>query len=87
MKQLTLRGFDPQLEKRLETFARSEGISLNRAALELMRRGVGLPGAKAAPPVIGDALDEFIGGWTPEQEREVLEPLKSLDQIDEDFWR
>ena len=87
MKQLTLRGFDSQLEKRLETFARSEGISLNRAALEFMRRGGGLPNAKSATPVVGNALDDFIGKWTPKQEHDVLESVRELDKIEKDFWK
>ena len=39
MKQLTLRGFDEGLKHRLEELAQTHSISLNRAALILMRRG------------------------------------------------
>ncbi len=87
MKQLTLRGFDPQLERQLERYARSEGISLNRAALELMRRGSGLSTARSGPPVIGDALDGFVGAWSAEEERQLLEAVQELDRIDPEFWK
>jgi len=50
MKQLTIRGFDEQLEKQLRGVAESRQISLNRAAILLMRRGAGLaaPGTTTA---------------------------------------
>lgn len=61
MTQLTLRGFDSELEKRLRDLARRNATSLNKAALQLMRRGAGLePGFKSARP-IGDALGRFAG--------------------------
>ncbi len=42
MTQLTLRGLDPELEKRLRELAARDQLSLNKAALKLMRRGAGL---------------------------------------------
>ena len=41
MKQLTIRGFDEDLERAIRQLARRDGISLNRAALKLLRRGRG----------------------------------------------
>ena len=46
MNQLTVRGFDKGLERRLRQVARDRGVSLNRAALILLREGAGL----GAPP-------------------------------------
>lgn len=86
MRQLTVRGFDEQLESRLCKLARREGISLNRAALVLMRRGAGLEPATEHRDAVGDALDEFIGVWSEEEEREFLASLKPLERIDDDFW-
>ena len=43
MKQLTIRGFDEDLDRAIRQLARRDGISLNRAALKLLRRGAGLP--------------------------------------------
>ena len=47
MNQLTVRGFDDELSDRLRGLARREGISLNQAALRLLRKGAGLPTAAA----------------------------------------
>jgi hypothetical protein len=93
MKQLTLRGFDDELERRLERLARDRSISLNRAALLLMRRGAGLAtpsdhsgDGSAGAPVIGSALDRFVGVWTEEEEREFLRSIDHLDRVDPEIW-
>jgi len=87
MKQLTIRGFDAGLEARLERLARERGLSLNKAALLLMRRGAGLTEEGAELQTVGSSLDEFIGSWDPEREREVLQAVEAFERIDEDLWR
>ena len=37
MKQLTIRGFDDELIRRIRAVAREEGLSLNQAVLRLLR--------------------------------------------------
>lgn len=89
MKQLTLRGFDPELETRLRTLARERSLSLNRAALVLMRRGAGLeptPAGGAGGAPVGAALDRFIGVWSSDDEREFLRSLEGLEEIDPELW-
>jgi plasmid stability protein len=76
MKQLTVRGFDDELERRIKALAHSRGISLNRAALLLLRRGAGLTESHPSSQVVGDSLDEFIGAWSEDEERELLESIK-----------
>ena len=45
MRQLTIRITDPELERQIEQLARSEKISLNQAALRVLRKGqVSTPG-------------------------------------------
>lgn len=93
MKQLTLRGFDEELERRLERLARDRSISLNRAALLLMRRGAGLApladhsgDRSAGARAIGSALDRFVGVWTEDEEREFLRSIDHLDRVDPELW-
>lgn len=89
MDQLTLRGFDAELERRLRELARERSLSLNKAAMLLMRRGAGL-----APPAdrpeggrtVDAALDRFIGVWSVEEERQFLRSLAELDDIDPELW-
>ena len=87
MNQLTIRGFDAELQRRLQTIAQEKGISLNKAALYLLRKGAGLNEASANANSIGDALDEFIGCWSEKEENQFLQSIKTCEQIDEDFWR
>jgi len=59
--QLTLRGFDAELEKRLRELAARDQLSLNKAALKLMRRGAGLEATPSHHPRIGNRLRRFGG--------------------------
>lgn len=86
MKQLSLRGFDRDLERRLKDLARSQGISLNKAALVLLRKGAGLEEARARKNIVGDSLDHLIGKWSKEEEQAILEATKVFEQIDESLW-
>ena len=87
MKQLSLRGFDPDLEKRIQEIAKKEWISLNRATLWLLRKGAGLEGAGNSTAIVGDSLDHLIGRWSAEEEKEFLRSIEPLEQIDRSFWK
>lgn len=88
MTQLTLRGFDARLERCLRELARERDISLNKAALVLLRRGAGLEAGKAhrTATAVGDSLDSFSGVWSESDEREFLDSLAALEQIDPELW-
>ncbi len=86
MKQLTIRGFDEPLERRLREMAREQGISLNRAALKLMRQGAGVSERRGSTGKVGSALDTFIGVWSDEDEAELMKALEPLEQIDPELW-
>jgi hypothetical protein len=85
-KQLTIRGLEGELARRVRALARAEGISLNQAVLKLLRIGSGLeeqPGART----IGHALDDLVGTWSEEQAREFDEAVRDLESIDEEIWK
>lgn len=83
MERLTLRGIDGDLERCLRETARRERLSLNRAAVLLMRRGAGLADGVSDSRTVGLALDHFIGRWTMKQEREVLDAVAVFESVDE----
>jgi hypothetical protein len=87
MTQLTVRGFDAELERVLRGFARRRGISLNRAALELMRRGSGLAEGTPEAGCVGSSLDHLIGTMSDDEAGRVLEAIESCNQVDEELWR
>jgi len=86
LNQLTIRGFDSRLERRLRELAREREISLNKAALVLLRRGAGLEDSSGATGKVGDSLDSFVGVWSESEERDFLESLSALEQIDPGLW-
>jgi hypothetical protein len=86
-KHLTVRGIDAELAEKLRGVARSRNVSMNKAALLLLRRGAGLSEPNERPNVIGNALDPFIGTWSRDEEEELLRAIEVLEQIDESLWR
>ena len=87
MRQLTIRGFDDELETRIRQLANAEGISLNRAVLKLLRRGAGLGAHHDNPNLVGDSLDHLIGTWTGEEAAQMNRALEDLSRIDEEMWK
>ena len=85
MKQLTIRGFDDDLTRRIQRLANREGISLNQAVLRLLRRGAGL-GETGHIDNVGTSLDHLIGTWTAEEAAEVERALEDFEEIDESMW-
>lgn len=88
MDQLSLRGFDKELARRIRELARREHVSMNKAALLLMRRGAGLvdesgPSSRA----VGDALDRFIGSWSAADEKRLLASIAACETVDEALWK
>ncbi len=69
-RQLTIRGFDDELEQRLRRLAREQDMSLNRAALTLMRKGAGLDSPGQRPDVVATSLDHLMGIWSDEEAAE-----------------
>lgn len=87
MKQLTVRGFDKNLERRLREVAKARGVSLNQAALILLREGAGLQAPQRRASMVGDSLDHLIGAWSEAEESEFLRAISGLEEIDASLWR
>jgi len=90
MRQLTIRGLDGELERRIRAVARREGISLNKAVVRLLRRSAGLEEGLApadAGMAVGDALDAFFGTWSSEEAIAFEKATADLERIDPEIWR
>lgn len=87
MNQLTIRGFDDELARRIRQLANREGISLNRAVLRLLRRGAGLAERNDGADTVSGSLDHLIGTWTEEEADEIDRALEDFSQVDEAMWR
>ena len=87
MKQLTLRGFDLELERKLRVLARREGISLNQAALRLLRKGAGVAHGPEETDTVGSSLDELIGTWSDKEFEEFTAAVEDFQKVDESLWQ
>ena len=86
MNQLSIRGFDKELERRLREVAKERDISLNMAAILLLRKGAGLDTTNRCTNTVGASLDELIGCWTAEDEKDLLKSIEVFDRIDKELW-
>ena len=86
MNQLTVRGFDDELADRVQQLAKGQGISLNQAALKLLRKGAGLTNSTGDADTVGSSLDHLIGTWTAAEADEMDSALKEFEVIDESIW-
>ena len=87
MNQITVRGFDDGLSARLHRLAKREGLSLNQAALRLLRRGAGLAEGPGQGDTVGDSFDRLIGSWTQADADEMEAALEEFETVDETAWR
>ena len=87
MDQLTVRGFGDDLGSALRRLAAQERISLNQAALRLLRRGAGLADGAEQVERVGSSLDHLIGSWTLEEADQLDEALDAFETIDADSWK
>ena len=87
MNQLTVRGFDGELAEHIRRLSKREGISLNQAALKLLRKGAGLSDPTRKAATVGTSLDPLIGTWTVEAAAEMDRALEELKVIDEAAWQ
>lgn len=86
MDQLTVRGFEPEVERRLRELARREGISLSQAAMRLIRRGVGIDPLPVGTDQVGGALDHLIGTLPAEDAAALDEALAPTRVVDDELW-
>jgi hypothetical protein len=81
MRQITLRGMDPEVERTIRRMAKASGKSLNRVILDMIHQYTGL---NKNPPAA--SLRELAGGWSDEDAVKFLDSIKSCEQIDEEMW-
>jgi hypothetical protein len=81
MAQITLRGIDPQIVRKIRLMARKSGKSLNRIVLDMINQHTGLSEKGKRPAT--DSLRKLAGGWSEKDALEFLDSTKSCEQIDE----
>lgn len=87
MKQITIRGLDRELERRVRALARAEGISLNKAVLRLLRMGAGMTPPREEEVSVGGTLDHLVGTWTEAEARAFGHAVADFERIDPGLWK
>ena len=87
MNQLTVRGISAELADSIRRLANSEGISLNQAALSLLRKGAGLVEGSGNENTIGSSLDDLFGTWSRDDAEAFNAALGVFENVDESVWR
>ena len=87
MNQITVRGFGDELAESIRRLAEREGISLNQAALRLLRKGAGLTDPAGGPTSIGSSLDDLFGTWSREDAEAFSSALHVFEAVDESAWK
>lgn len=83
LTQLTVR-LDEPLANAVKAMAHAEGISLNKAAIRLLRKGAGL---ETSRQTIGNSLDKYFGTWSQEEYEEFEAAVADFGLIDEEMWK
>lgn len=85
MNQLTLRQIPRPVERRLREAARRSGKSMNRTAVEILGRGLGLE-PEEKPKKKRDVSSVFRK-WSARDQREFERRTEGFGAIDEEMWR
>ena len=81
MPQITLRGIEPEVEKKIRRIAKDSRKSVNQVIKEIIHKEFG----KDRAPL--SSLKQLAGGWSQEEASEFLLSIQSCRQIDEDMWK
>lgn len=84
MTQITLRGMNPEVERKVRRMAKNKGVSLNRVMLDMIYQYTGLNKKYKRPAA--DSLRKLAGGWSEKDASKFMESIKSCTQIDEEMW-
>ncbi len=83
MKQITIRQIPVAVVRALEAVAKETGDSLNRAAIKVLKKGLGLTGGRRKKR----DLSRLAGAWTKEQAEEFARTQREFGSIDRELWK
>lgn len=84
MPQITVRGIDPEIERKIRRMAKKSGKSLNRVVLDMIYKSAGFDKKGKRQPAA--SLRKLAGGWSEKDAGDFKESIKLCEQIDEEIW-
>ena len=84
-----IRGLDDELSASVRRLAKRDGLSMNQAALKLLRKDAGLADGTRGAETAGSSLDDLFGTWSREEaEAEAFNAaLEAFETVDESAWK
>ena len=77
---ISLRNLSPEVERAIVEKSEGEGISLTKAATQLIEQAIHLPTRNSD-------FDEFAGSWTAEAADEFDRALAAMRQVHPEDWK
>ncbi len=84
MKAITLRNLPDAVSRLIRRKAAAEGISLNRAIIQVLEERLGV--SRSRPEPRHQDLDDLAGAWSDAEAREFDRALAAQRAIDPDLW-
>lgn len=85
MKQITIRGIHPDVERQIRTVSRESGKSLSRTVVDMLEHSVSEK--KTRNQRRCESLLSLSGGWDEADENDFREAIQICEQVDEELWR
>ena len=87
MNQIMIRGLDDELSASVRRLAKRDGLSMNQAALKLLRKDAGLADGTRGAETAGSSLDDLFGTWSREEAEAFNAALEVFETADESAWK
>jgi hypothetical protein len=85
VKQITVRGIPPDIEKRIRKEAQQKKVSINKALLSILHKSAGRP--QTDKKILFHDLDHLSGVWKKEEAEAFAKALAYQRTVDEDLWK
>jgi hypothetical protein len=85
VKQITVRGIPPDIEKRIRKEAQQKKVSINKALLSILHKSAGKP--QTEKKILFHDLDHLSGVWKKEEAEAFTKALAYQRTVDEDLWK
>lgn len=87
MKQITIRGIPPHVEKAVKKEAERRKTSLNKAIVSILEKAAGASETGKKKQMLYHDLDHLAGLWAREEAAEFDKALDAQRKIDAGLWK
>jgi hypothetical protein len=78
MSQLTIRGLEPEIEKKIRQIAKARGRSINSVITKIISEKL----KKRKKTKGSEEIRKLAGGWTEKEARDFEEAIEPLERVD-----